>query len=182
MPASLVVGGRSERVSTSDVLRSPTISHYGALPVRRGGSCPVVRFYALLFAVEICLLVYCVLNVITTPEDEVRNLPKIVWLLLVLFFPLVGSIAWLACGRPQRPQRSLPYKGGTGSVPAEYDRPGRATAWSPDDDAAYLRSLKERADAQREQAEQERRQRLDQEEQERARRRSEKPESATDDT
>jgi len=141
----------------------------------------VVRLYAVLFTVEICLLVYCVLNVITTPDHEVRNLPKMVWLLLVLFFPLVGGIAWLACGRPQRPQRSLPYKGNAGSVPAEYDRPGRATAWSPDDDAAYLRSLKERADAQRAQAELARKQELEREEQERARRRSPEPGRSTDD-
>lgn len=141
----------------------------------------MVRLYAVLFAVEICLLVYCVLNVITTPDHEVRNLPKMVWLLLVLFFPLVGGIAWLACGRPQRPQRSLPYKGNAGSVPAEYDRPGRATAWSPDDDAAYLRSLKERADAQRAQAELARKQELEREEQERARRRSPEPGRSTDD-
>lgn len=144
----------------------------------------MVRLYAVLFAVEICLLVYCVLNVITTPDDEVRNLPKMVWLLLVLFFPLVGGIAWLACGRPQRPQRSLPYKGNLGSagpVPTEYDRPGRATASSPDDDAAYLRSLKERADAQRAQAELARKQQVEREEQERAQRRSPEGDRPTDD-
>ena len=50
---------------------------------------------------------------------------------------------------PAVPSRSLPYKG-NGGVPAEYGRPGRATAGSPDDDAAFLRQLRERADAQRE--------------------------------
>lgn len=108
-----------------------------------------------LFALELCLLVYCVLNVLTTPDGEVRNLPKVGWLLLVLFFPIVGGIAWLIAGRPQGPPRSLPYKGNRG-LPAEYDRPGRATAASPDDDAAFLRSLQARAEAQRRQAEQER--------------------------
>ena len=42
-----------------------------------------------LFAVELCLVVYCVLNVITTPEAEVRNLPKLLWLLLVLLLSLI---------------------------------------------------------------------------------------------
>ena len=114
----------------------------------------------LLFALELGLVVYCVLNVLTTPDSEVRNLPKLGWLLLVLFFPVVGGIAWLVAGRPQTPTRSLPYKGNLGAPP-EYDRPGRATAQSPDDDAAFLRSLKDRADAQRRQAEQERRARGD---------------------
>ena len=104
--------------------------------------------YGLLSLVTLCLLVYCLLNVITTPESEVRNLPKTVWLLLVLFFPLVGGIAWLVAGRPLTPSRSLPYKGNTG-VPPEYDRPGRAQAASPDDDEAFLRQLRERAEQQR---------------------------------
>lgn len=110
----------------------------------------------LLFAVELCLVVYCALNVITTPEGEVRNLPKLLWLLLVLLFPIVGGIAWLVAGRPQGPARSLPYKGNLGP-PADHARPGRASAHSPDDDAAFLRQLQDRADAQRRQAEQERR-------------------------
>ncbi len=106
-----------------------------------------------LFAFQLCLVVYCVLNVITTPEAEVRNLPKLLWLLLVLLFPIVGGIAWLVAGRPQ----VLARRGGTGRIPAEYDRPGRATAHSPDDDEAFLRRLKERAEDQRKKAEQERR-------------------------
>lgn len=101
--------------------------------------------------VEVVLLVYCVLNIITTPEGQVRNLPKLLWLLLVVVLPFVGGIAWLLAGRPQGPARSLPYKGNRG-VPAEYDRPGRATALRPDDDEAFLRGLRERAEQQRRQA------------------------------
>ena len=67
-----------------------------------------------LLLVELCLVVYCTLNVITTPESEVRNLPKLLWLLIVLLFPIVGGIAWLVAGRPQGPPRSLPYKGNVG--------------------------------------------------------------------
>jgi hypothetical protein len=110
-----------------------------------------------LLVVELCLVVYCVLNIITTPEGEVRNLPKMVWLVLALLFPIVGGVAWLVAGRPQGPARSLPYKGNAGRIPPEYDRPGRATAHSPDDDEAFLRSLRERAEEQRRRAEQERR-------------------------
>ena len=110
-----------------------------------------------LLVVELCLVVYCVLNIITTPESEVRNLPKMVWLVLALLFPIVGGVAWLVAGRPQGPARSLPYKGNAGRIPPEYDRPGRATAFSPDDDEAFLRSLRERAEEQRRKAEQERR-------------------------
>ncbi len=123
--------------------------------------------YGLLSLATLCLLVYCVLNVVTTPESDVRNLPKMVWLLLVLFFPLVGGVAWLVAGRPQTPTRSLPYKGNTG-VPAEYDRPGRAVPQSADDDEAFLRQVRERAEAQRRAAAERRRAELAAEEQRRA--------------
>jgi hypothetical protein len=117
--------------------------------------------YALASAATLCLVVYCALNVITTPEDEVRNLPKLVWLLLVLFFPVVGGISWLVAGRPQGPVRSLPYKGNTGVPPRPPRTPGserydghgtgRPTpaASAPDDDEAFLRDLRARAEEQR---------------------------------
>jgi hypothetical protein len=103
--------------------------------------------------VELCLLVYCVLNIVTTPESEIRNLPKLVWLILVVVLPLVGGIAWLVGGRPMAAQRpgGLPYKGNTGRFP-EYERPGRAVAQNPDDDEAFLRGLRERAEEQRRRA------------------------------
>jgi hypothetical protein len=47
------------------------------------------------------LWLYCVFDVISTDSVVVRNLPKLVWLLIVLFIPTIGSIAWLALGRPQ---------------------------------------------------------------------------------
>ena len=109
-----------------------------------------------LLVVELCLVVYCALSIITTPDEQVRNLPRLLWLVLVLLFPIVGGIAWLVAGRPQAPPQSLPYKGNRG-VPPEYDRPGRARASSPDDDEAFLRSLRERAEQQRRAAEEQRR-------------------------
>ena len=103
--------------------------------------------------VELALLVYCVLNIVTTPESQIRNLPKLVWLLLVVVLPLIGGIAWLVGGRPVGPQRvgGLPYKGNAGRFP-EYERPGRAAAQNPDDDEAFLRGLRERAEEQRRRA------------------------------
>jgi hypothetical protein len=131
----------------------------------------VLYGYGLASLLTLGLCVYCALNVITTPEHAVRNLPKLLWLALVIFFPVIGGVAWLVAGRPQGPARSLPYKGNTGAgarVPAEYDRPGRATAASPDDDAAFLRSLRERAEAQRAEAAAQRREALEAEERRRA--------------
>ena len=106
--------------------------------------------YELGAVVELLLFVYALLYVIRTPAEQCRELPKLLWLFLC-FVPIIGPIAWLVLGRPQGPGRSLPYKGNTG-IPPEYDRPGRATAGSPDDDALFLAELKLRAEEQRKKA------------------------------
>jgi Phospholipase_D-nuclease N-terminal len=100
----------------------------------------------------LALWVFCIIDVITTDESLCRNLPKSAWLIIVLLLPDLGSIVWLVAGRPRvtRPPGGLPYRG-TGRYP-EYDRPGRAVAAGPDDDEAFLRGLRERAEEQRRKA------------------------------
>ena len=46
------------------------------------------------------LWIFCILDVISTEDVLCRNLPKYVWLLIVIILPDVGSIAWLLLGRP----------------------------------------------------------------------------------
>lgn len=94
------------------------------------------------------LWIFCLIDVITTDESLCRNLPKVMWLLLVLFLPLVGSIAWIVAGRPQTAP-NLPYKGNTGPAFPEYDRPGRYVHPDPVADEAYRQSLRDRAEQQR---------------------------------
>ncbi|MEO6206182.1 MAG: PLDc N-terminal domain-containing protein, partial [Mycobacteriales bacterium] len=94
---------------------------------------------------ELLLLFYCVLNIVTTPEDEIRNLPKLVWLVLVVILPLVGGIAWLVGGRPQRPAGGRPVRAPRRPPAAPHagqgsDWPTRSASPNPDDDEAFLRS------------------------------------------
>lgn len=103
----------------------------------------------LLFLVPLVLAVYCLIEAISSRDDEVRHLPKLWWILLVLFFPFVGSIAWLVAGRPQRaPRPRGGYERGAGAFP-EYDRPGRFAASDPAADEAFLKRVRERAEEQR---------------------------------
>ena len=60
----------------------------------------VFKLYALLSIVSIILMVWCLIEAVSTDESRIRNLPKLWWILLILFFPLAGSIAWLVAGRP----------------------------------------------------------------------------------
>ncbi|GGD14670.1 hypothetical protein GCM10007231_12070 [Nocardioides daphniae] len=103
----------------------------------------IIVFYVL----PIVLCIFCLVQAITSRDGDIRNLPKVAWILLILFFPVVGSIAWLVAGQPQaaRPrsgERSTPHF-------PEYDRPGRAAAVDEGNDDAFLRQVRERAEQQR---------------------------------
>ncbi|MFC8720465.1 PLD nuclease N-terminal domain-containing protein [Kitasatospora sp. NPDC057198] len=89
----------------------------------------------------LALWVWAFIDCLVTPEDEVRHLPKVVWVIIVLFFPLVGSIAWLVAGRDRTgARRRVAWPSGPTAGYPEYERPRRPTA--PDDDPEFLASLK----------------------------------------
>ncbi|MDQ6928162.1 MAG: PLD nuclease N-terminal domain-containing protein [Actinomycetota bacterium] len=48
----------------------------------------------------LALWIYCIFDVITTDESLIRNLPKLLWLMIVVVLPDIGSIIWLVAGRP----------------------------------------------------------------------------------
>ena len=83
--------------------------------------------------------IFCIIDVITTPADQVRNLPKLVWVLVVVLLADIGSVAWLVAGRNWRARTPVPA--------------GRPT--NPDDDEEFLASLRARAEEQRRRAREE---------------------------
>ena len=109
----------------------------------------------LFFLVPLVLGIFCLVEAISARDDEVRNLSRVWWIILILFFPFVGSIAWLAAGRPVRtPRRLGPYERSTSAFP-EYDRPGRFAAADPEADEEFLKKVRERAEEQRRKAREE---------------------------
>lgn len=109
----------------------------------------MIKVELLLGVATFALWVFCLVDAIGAPADRIRNLPKVGWILLILFFPFVGSIAWLVAGRPDDGvSRRSPYERETPHFP-EYDRPGRAAATDPEKDDAFLQRVRERAEAQR---------------------------------
>jgi hypothetical protein len=104
------------------------------------------------------LWIYCIVDVIRTPEMDVRSLAKLVWLLIVFVLPDVGSILWLCLGRPHGARTSAREQRHRHMTAfPEYDRPGRFAATNADDDEEFLRSIRERAEAQRQRAAEQRR-------------------------
>jgi hypothetical protein len=59
----------------------------------------------LLFVGLLLFWVWAIYDVATTDPSQVRNLPKVIWILIVVvFFPpiTIGAVLWLFLGRPPR--------------------------------------------------------------------------------
>ncbi|MFD4458864.1 PLD nuclease N-terminal domain-containing protein [Nocardia sp. NPDC058480] len=103
--------------------------------------------YAVIGFLTLALWVYCLVDIITSPDTGIRHLPKMGWIIVVVLIPTIGALLWLFAGRPvgeSRPASNTRF--------SEYDRPGRRVASNPDDDEAFLRGLRERAEQQRREA------------------------------
>lgn len=84
----------------------------------------------------ILLTIYCLVDAIQTPDEQVRNLQKVIWIFLIAIAPIVGPIAWLIAGRPRS---ILPPRGWPGSSGSS----GRGTSGprGPEDDPDFLGRL-----------------------------------------
>jgi hypothetical protein len=79
----------------------------------------------LLALITVGITIYAFVDCLRSGDDEVRTLPRPLWLLVTLI-PLVGGLAWLTFGRPL-----------AGWQPA----PRSARPMAPDDDPEFLQSL-----------------------------------------
>lgn len=91
----------------------------------------MIRFLPWLAALVVA--VYSVVDCVQTPEDQVRGLPKVVWVFVILLFPFAGSAAWWFAGRAT--PMALPGRTAPG------DRRRRSGPIGPDDDPDFLRKL-----------------------------------------
>lgn len=88
---------------------------------------------------SLALTVYCVIDAFQTDEADMRNLPKVAWVMLVLLLPVLGPVAWLLAGRPRRntpPSRSDEQR----RSDQGRDR-GPRRPLGPDDDPDFLKDL-----------------------------------------
>ncbi|MEU3189844.1 PLD nuclease N-terminal domain-containing protein [Streptomyces sp. NPDC006992] len=85
------------------------------------------------FLLILAVWIYAFIDCLNTPENEVRKLPKVAWVIIILLFGqvLLGPVAWFAVGRPRR---NAPY-GAT--------RPDERRWVAPDDNPDFLKSLNE---------------------------------------
>jgi hypothetical protein len=98
----------------------------------------------------LALALFALVDCLARDEDEIRGLPKVLWVLVILLFPLLGSVAWFVAGRPHG--AALPGAGlGSGSAASTASSastrsaadPAAQRALAPDDDPEFLRRLDE---------------------------------------
>ena len=71
-------------------------------------------------ALIVGLTLYTLLDAVRTPAHEARTLPKWLWVLVTLLFPVVGPLMWLILGRP----KALPAAQPVAQPAAGAPRPG----------------------------------------------------------
>jgi hypothetical protein len=98
----------------------------------------MARLYMLWFGLEMLLVVVALISCLSAEDGEVRALPRVVWVIIILLFPIVGSVVYFVAGRPVRPANPTTWAAGSGFP--ESTRPARA----PDDDPAFLARLDEK--------------------------------------
>lgn len=102
------------------------------------------------FAVELALLVFCLIDCIQTPEGSARNLGRTAWIFVIILIPIAGPVAWLVAGRPtsRDGRRSVPWPSTATAGFPEYERP--APPRGPDDDPEFLAQVERRERAEHE--------------------------------
>jgi hypothetical protein len=84
----------------------------------------------LLILVPLALSIYAFIDCVTTQETDVRFMPKPLWAILILLFPLVGSVSWLIIGRDRATSQRIGGSSGGQWI-------------APDDNPEFLKSLKD---------------------------------------
>jgi len=65
----------------------------------------MIRAAVIAAIIVTALMIFSIIDCSRTEEGRIRSLPKWAWLVIIIFVPGIGSIAWLIAGRPKGPGR-----------------------------------------------------------------------------
>lgn len=74
-------------------------------------------------------MVFAIVDIVTREEWQVKHMPKMVWLILVILIPLLGTILWFTIGReyPARTSSRPPQFAPWATEPPAPSRDPRST-------------------------------------------------------
>ncbi len=85
--------------------------------------------------------IYALVDCVQSRDEDIRGIPKLAWLIVILIAPLVGGIGWFIAGRPIGVSWAQGL-GDRGTGLPRREPPGRPQApRGPDDDPDFLRNL-----------------------------------------
>jgi hypothetical protein len=113
-----------------------------------------------MYVLPLALMIYAIVDCAADDEVERTSVPKPLWIIIIILFPYVGALAWLAVAKIARPRAD--GRGGWGSVGTRPFRPRGPAPKAPDDDQQFLREWA--ADQARKERERRRREIADKEE------------------
>ena len=61
----------------------------------------MVRLAVIAAIITLALMIFSIIDCSRTAESNIRSLPKWAWLVIIIFVPAIGSIAWIIAGRPK---------------------------------------------------------------------------------
>jgi Phospholipase_D-nuclease N-terminal len=109
----------------------------------------MVRLFMLLFLLALALTALALISCLSAEADEVRALPRPLWVIVILFLPVVGALIYFSTGRPLPDDAAGSGPGGAGGSGAgariwrtaagAISRPQRSVA--PDDDPDFLKTI-----------------------------------------
>jgi hypothetical protein len=100
----------------------------------------MTRLWLAFFIIDLAVTAAALISCLSAEEGQIRALPRIVWVLIILLFSPIGAIAWFVAGREQTASART-WRPGSGFP--ESQRPTRPAQRSvaPDDDPEFLRQL-----------------------------------------
>lgn len=108
------------------------------------------RLWLFIFIANVILTAAALISCLSADEEDIKAMPRLLWVIVILLFSPIGAIVWFFAGRDREVRAGKQtWKQGAGFP--ESRRPGRTVA--PDDDPDFLKGL-DRHRAEQEAAEQ----------------------------
>jgi hypothetical protein len=90
--------------------------------------------YVLFSIIVFTVVLGALIDIISRPDTQVKHLPKLFWVFLVILLPLIGSIAWFAVGR----EYEAPVSRGTFGDPRRWETAPAVRPRTTEDELAQL--------------------------------------------
>lgn len=107
-------------------------------------------FRVILPLIAVGLAVYALADCAASDEEERGGIPKGLWIVLIIFLPLLGPTLWIFVKRSQRSRHGAGGRGtpptrfrGSGTGSGAVPRPRRRGPVAPDDDPEFLWRLEQ---------------------------------------